>query len=378
VPYGYFLTVVLIAVCTIAALFAPRKPFWVGRLSFLFGLVVSEIPQIVGLFLVLSTVLAFVEGNLVGVSGAAAVTVATAILLGLTVVAWRAVRSRDVVLGSLRDAGLHASPAGWRANWQSLIAPLPIKPGSVRRTANLRYGAHRRQRLDVYRRSDTESGPLLVYLHGGGYFSGGKHREARALLYRLAARGWVCISADYRLRPGAGFPDHLADARSAVAWAHSHASEFGGDPSTLVMAGGSAGAHLTALCALDQQGDVAGGENGTRIDAAVCLYGYYGRYYGRGPQEHPVSTPLMLDATQAPPFFIAHGAYDGYVPVASARALVDHLRAQSPSPVAYAELPYAQHAFDLFYSWRSAAVTDGVEAFLDRVLSTKEVSSCAS
>jgi acetyl esterase/lipase len=36
---------------------------------------------------------------------------------------------------------------------------------------------------------------------------------------RLAKRGWVCVSATYRLRPGAGWQDHLVDAKPVIAWA---------------------------------------------------------------------------------------------------------------------------------------------------------------
>jgi len=50
-----------------------------------------------------------------------------------------------------------------------------------------------------------------------------------------------------------------------------------------------------------------------------------------------------------------------------ARALVGRLRATSSRPVVYAELPGAQHAFDLFHSLRYEAVVDAVEAFADRV-----------
>ena len=61
--------------------------------------------------------------------------------------------------------------------------------------------------LDVYRhRSHPSDGPVLVYLHGGGFRSGRKSREARPLLYRLASQGWVCVSANYRLEPGRGSP----------------------------------------------------------------------------------------------------------------------------------------------------------------------------
>jgi len=131
-----------------------------------------------------------------------------------------------------------------------------------------------------------------------------------------------------------------------------------------VMAGSSAGGHLTALCALTQN------EPGRpRVDAAVSLYAYYGRYYGRGEDESPASTALALEASNAPPFFMTHGDHDSYVPVEDARALRDHLRQGSCEEVWYAELPGAQHSFDVYASWRFMAVIEGIEAFLDEHIS---------
>jgi hypothetical protein len=49
--------------------------------------------------------------------------------------------------------------------------------------------------------------------------------------------------------------------------------------------------------------------------------------------------------------------------VEDARAFVESLRRVSRSPVLYAELPGAQHTFDLFRSLRSEEVVDGIEAF---------------
>ena len=51
------------------------------------------------------------------------------------------------------------------------------------------------------------------------------------------------------------------------------------------------------------------------------------------------------------------------VPVEAARHLADTLRRVSVNPVVYAELPGAQHAFDLFHSVRFEMVVDAIEAF---------------
>lgn len=54
-----------------------------------------------------------------------------------------------------------------------------------------------------------------------------------------------------------------------------------------------------------------------------------------------------------------------------ARSFVGDLRSTSSNPVVYAELPGAQHAFDLFHSIRFEQVIDGIEAFLAWVISTR-------
>ena len=97
---------------------------------------------------------------------------------------------------------------------------------------------------------------------------------ARPLIYRLAAQGWVCVSADRRLFR-AGYPDQLADTRAALAWVHDNAEAYGGDPDAVFVASGSAGANLAAPDAL----------SGTNVRGVIGMYGCYGNvsYSGRGP-----------------------------------------------------------------------------------------------
>ena len=72
---------------------------------------------------------------------------------------------------------------------------------------------------------------------------------------------------------------------------------------------------------------------------------------------------MAYATADAPPFFAAHGDLDTIVLVEDARAFVHALRRISSSPVVYAELPGAQHTFDLFHSIRFETVVDGIEAF---------------
>jgi hypothetical protein len=82
------------------------------------------------------------------------------------------------------------------------------------------------------------------------------------------------------------------------------------------------------------------------VSAAITQYGYLGNYYGQGTN----SSPGAYIAADAPPFFVAQGDRDSYSPrfVEIARGFTEKLRSGSSGPVVYAELPGAQHSFDLF------------------------------
>ena len=131
----------------------------------------------------------------------------------------------------------------------------------------------------------------------------------------------------------------------------------------MILVGGSAGAHITAMAALTANNPAfqPGFEAvDTSITAGIGLYGYYGPL---GGAEQPPTTPLAYVRSDAPPFFVIHGENDTYTPPKRARALVERLRETSDNPVVYAELPGAQHSFDLFRSVRFETVIDAIEMF---------------
>jgi acetyl esterase/lipase len=173
----------------------------------------------------------------------------------------------------------------------------------------------------------------------------------------------VCISANYRLMPAATFPDHLIDVKKVIAWVREHGPEYGADPAVVFVAGRSAGGHLASLAALTPTDPAfqPGFERAhTSVTAAISLCGYYSPLDAK---ERPPSSPLAYVGTGAPPFFVAHGDRDTVVFVEGARRFVERLRRTSSNPVVYAELPGAQHSFDLFHSLRFESVVDAIEAF---------------
>lgn len=381
-PIGYVVTVSLAAWCTFFAVVAPRRPNMLAKASWLFGMVINELPFLAIYYLVAATALAATEGDLGSGIGQFTAALAVVTVAGLTVSAWRGVRTDRSVERALSQ-GLGA---GWRSRTSTplrrrrpwariLLIPFFRSRHDVERINNIRYGdAGRLNLLDVYRRRDAPTGaPALIYFHGGGFTTGKKSREARPLLTRLASQGWVCISANYRLRPQAQFPDHQIDAKKVIAWARAHVRRYGADPSKLFVAGSSAGANIAGVCALtpnDPRFQPGFESADTTVTGAILLYGYYGHFFGAEPDgPAPDLQPQGYVRGEAPPIFIAHGTNDGWGTVEGARHFVARLRhAAANNIVVYAELPGGQHSFDVFHSPRFDAVVDGAEFFTAWVL----------
>jgi acetyl esterase/lipase len=90
------------------------------------------------------------------------------------------------------------------------------------------------------------------------------------------------------------------------------------------------------------------------------------------------SSPHDYVHAAAPPVFMAHGDNDTIVLVDDARAFAGKLGAVSASPVVYAELPGAQHGFDVFRSARCEAVVDAIEVYVARATGSSTRDSIAS
>lgn len=384
-PYGYLTGVLVFGAVVVLTIAAPRRPRWLAGLAYRAASVYNEVPFLFVYLIVLSSIGPIGSGDLASPAGLVVTALAALVVLGFLYLGWRAVQERSVVEDAL-DAGLGA---GWRGETSDdllkrvrrqprtariLLFPFVTRPREVVSHRDVAYGpAGRDNLLDVYQhRTRPEGAPVMICFHGGGFYGGRKSFESRALLFRLASRGWVTISANYRRRPQAGFFEHLSDAKRVIAWIRANADRFGADPSQIYLSGGSAGGTLSSIAALTQnesryQPGFEGAD--TSVAGVASLYGWYGGYYEMGG---PMSEFGVLghDASGAPPFFVAHGAEDSLAVVETARRFVDHLRSSSPSPVVYAELPHGQHAFDLFHSFRFSAVVDGIEAFTAWVRST--------
>jgi acetyl esterase/lipase len=274
--------------------------------------------------------------------------------------------------------------------------------GNYAHDTDISYGEHgSRNHLDIWRRPDLDRGgkaPVLLQVPGGAWMVGSKRQQAYPLMSHLAELGWVCVAINYRLSPRSTWPDHIVDVKRALAWTKEHIAEYGGDPNWVAITGGSAGGHLSSLAALtpnDPQFQPGFEDADTSVRAAVPFYGLYD--FTRDEAIHSlmaptlskfvfklrradlreafrVASPITYVSPDAPPFFVLHGSNDSLIPVEQGRAFSNRLREVSRQPVAYAELPFAQHAFDIFGSVRAAHAAVAVEQFLAEIYAKSQVS----
>jgi len=108
--------------------------------------------------------------------------------------------------------------------------------------ANVSYGPHERNVMDVWKARSDRPTPLLVFIHGGGFQGGGKEAVQAYLLNGCLANGISVASINYRLSPEVKFPAHYMDSARAIQFARTKAKEWNLDPKRVAASGGSAGA----------------------------------------------------------------------------------------------------------------------------------------
>ncbi|QKS00491.1 alpha/beta hydrolase [Sphingomonas sp. CL5.1] len=138
-----------------------------------------------------------------------------------------------------------------RGQWAGRASMKPVPPPGARIERDIAYGADPAQRLDLYRPAKAEGAPILVMVHGGGWSRGDKANPGVVAnkVNHWLPRGFILVSINYRMVPGANPLEQANDVAKALAFVQARAREWGGDAGRVVLMGHSAGAHLVALLA---------------------------------------------------------------------------------------------------------------------------------
>ncbi len=239
--------------------------------------------------------------------------------------------------------------------WSPSKPPTAADALAVKKIDNIAYFEGKdaddyRHRLDLYIPQGKKDFPVVVLVHGGSWMMGdnrccGLYSSVGEF---LASRGIGAVLPNYRLTPTVKHPEHMKDLAKAVAWTKAHIAEHGGRPDKIFLAGHSAGGHMVALLATDDQYLKAEGLAIADIKGVIALSGVYripeGNYQfnlfgsGKDGMRIGVMGPLrgdggtgLLPGTGIPMSVNAFGPVFGDDPKARADASpVNHIRAGLP------------------------------------------------
>ncbi len=184
--------------------------------------------------------------------------------------------------------------------------------------------------MDVYFPDEikgSDGSPAMVFFFGGGWNGGAVSQFEEHAKY-FSSKGIVCFLAEYRVKnPHKASPfESLKDAKSAVRFIRSHATEYGVDPDRIIGSGGSAGGHLAAATAIIEAYNEEGEDLSISCKPnALVLFnpvidnrpGGYG--YERIGADYKSFSPLHNIMEGAPPTLFMVGTNDQLIPVETAR-----------------------------------------------------------
>jgi acetyl esterase/lipase len=253
-----------------------------------------------------------------------------------------------------------------------------IESGAVTVEEGVVYGrgGDRELLCDIYRPSPDVASKrtAIINLPGGGFRR--CNRAGVRVARPLAALGYTCIGAEYRVLPEGVWPAPLHDLKAAIRWTRAHAADLGFEPDKLVILGHSAGARLALMASATQNAvDVEGhgGNAGVATDVAACVVFYppagdLARHpvVGENPSETQLRSASLLDkiATGYPPTLLLHGTADQTVPVDASVTLYSALRGVG-SPVELHVIEGVTHVFDAHEDFARASA-DWIDLFVDR------------
>jgi acetyl esterase/lipase len=284
---------------------------------------------------------------------------------------------RTVLVGGIALLAAACSPVGTF----NLVAGRDGGSESV--ADGIAFGAHPRQKLDIYAPVGLpQPAPVVMFIYGGSWNTGSR-RDYSFVGRALAARGYVTAVVDYRLVPEVLFPVFVEDNALALRWIRDNIAPYGGDPRRIAIVGHSAGAYNAVMLGLDRRFLRAAGVDPGSVKAVAGLSGPYDflpftsrdaeAAFGRWPRL-PETQPINRVRSDAPPMFLASGDADTLVSVRNTRTLAARLRSAG-APVEERIYPGVDHGGTLTPFSRllreRTPVLDDLARFLDRNLGVR-------
>ncbi len=101
--------------------------------------------------------------------------------------------------------------------------------------------------LDIYYpEGTTEKLPVIIDIHGGGWMYGYKEINKNFCL-KLAEKGFLVASINYRLAGDVLFDDQIRDIFASLKWLNENLKDYPADTGNIFLAGDSAGGHFSCV-----------------------------------------------------------------------------------------------------------------------------------
>lgn len=207
----------------------------------------------------------------------------------------------------------------------SLLAPAPSKADrqEVEVFTDVAYRTDSdadkvRHKLDVYVPKGKKDFPVLFFVHGGAWTIGSKDYVKDAMKH-FAEQGIGVVCPNYRLTPAVQHPGHVEDVARAFAWTVDTIGKYGGDPKKVVVGGHSAGGHLAALLATDDEYLKAEKKSLADVRGVFGVSGVYvidprekllSKVFTDDEKACKAASPREHVATDRPPMLLVYGDKD--------------------------------------------------------------------
>lgn len=142
--------------------------------------------------------------------------------------------------------------------------------------ADVSYGPHERNKIDLYLVESKTPTPLVLYIHGGGFQGGDKNSVGSIPDYH--GRGWSVAAINYRLTNTLPAPGQYLDCGRALQFLRHNAAKWNINPKLIASTGGSAGAGTSMWLAFhddlaDPKSDDPVARESTRLTCIVVSNG---------------------------------------------------------------------------------------------------------
>lgn len=141
---------------------------------------------------------------------------------------------------SRRSKSSPTSDSAATADDTGAARPSANKPAPTH--ADVRYGLHERNVLDLWLAKSDAPTPVVVFIHGGGFVSGSKAGASADMINGCLEAGVSFMAINYRFRTTAPIQEILRDCARSIQFVRSKAKTYNLDPKRIAAYGGSGGA----------------------------------------------------------------------------------------------------------------------------------------